>query len=235
MAWPPATWELPAPGWRADLVDQADVTAGFVLEPAEWTRPPGALEGARSLGREVLETLVLTALIYFSIRAVVQNFRIEGHSMEPALQSGQYLLVNKLVYRCLGLLSDEACVSEPQRGDVIVFHAWDEHPRKDFIKRVIGLPGEELALREGRIFVNGEPLSESYLRQAPVDPSTNQTVVLGEQEYFVLGDNRANSSDSRVYGALKRDHIVGKAWLSYWPPEQAGVVPEVDFSFASAP
>ncbi|MFQ5946603.1 MAG: signal peptidase I [Anaerolineae bacterium] len=162
--------------------------------------------------REILETIVLTVVIFVGVRFAFQNFRIEGHSMEPTLDEGQFLVINKLIYRYL---------RPPQPGEVIVFRA-PNNPNKDFIKRIIAGPGDEVMIREGLVIVNGEPLPEDYVIN-PGPPAWGPRVV-GEDEYFVLGDNRSNSSDSRSWGMLPSEKIVGMAWLAYWPLESWGFV-----------
>jgi signal peptidase I len=213
MSWPPASWERESPAWRDDISYAPDA---FTPETAA-KRPPSAM-----LAREVLETIILTAVIFLGIRLVVQNFRIEGRSMEPTLHSGQYLLVSKLVYSALG---------EPGRGDVIVFEAWGQD--KDFIKRIVGTPGDRVEIRDGCVYINDSCVEEPYLDQPTTDAIGPLT--LGEEEFYVLGDNRGNSSDSRAYGPLPRENIIGKAWLTYWPPGAIGLVPKSDESFASTP
>ncbi len=160
--------------------------------------------------REVLETILLTVVIFLVVNTVTGRFRIEGQSMEPTLHDGQYLIINKLTYK----------FHPPQRGDVVVFH-FPKDPSRDFIKRVIGLPGERVEIRAGRVFINGQLLYEPYIA-SPATYSGSWT--LGPDEYFVLGDNRRNSSDSHNGWLLPRDQIVGKAWLSYWPPSRWGLV-----------
>lgn len=215
MAWPPEEWE---PG---EAVREPPPTL-FPPAPAEEAEEaPGEREPARSLARELLETAVLTLLIFFLIRVAVQNFRIEGQSMEPTLHAGQYLIVNKAVYRWL---------HPPQRGDIIVFE-YPRSPDRDFIKRVIGLPGEEVEIRDGVVYINGRALQEAYI-SSPSRRSFAARMV-GEDEYFVLGDNRPNSSDSRSWGMLPQKYIIGRAWLSYWPPQTWGFVPNNGYSFAS--
>ena len=171
----------------------------------------------RGILREIAETAVLTLVIFLLVRMAFQNFRIEGHSMEPNLHHGQFLIINKLVYY----------LHSPERGDVVVFHS-PQNPRKDFIKRVVGLPGEEVEIREGQVFINGVRLEETYLAQ----PGTRSwgPEVVGEFEYCVLGDNRNNSSDSRSWGMLDGDAIIGKALISYWPPQDWGIVPHYSFA-----
>lgn len=166
-----------------------------------------------SILRELIETLVFTALIFFLVRTFLfENYRVIGRSMEPTLANDQFLVVNKLGYR----------LYEPQRGDIIVFQERAVGDRK-LIKRVIGLPGEVVEIRSGQVFVNDLPLDEPYI----TDPgtSTQSPTPVPEGHYFVLGDHRTNSSDSRNWGTLPEDRILGKAWISYWPPGLWGVIP----------
>jgi signal peptidase I len=165
--------------------------------------------------REVAETVLLTVVILLVINLVSGRFRIEGPSMRPNLHEGQYLIINKIVYR----------FQEPSRGDIIVFH----HPNntsRDLIKRIIGLPGETIDVRAGRVYVDGQPLEEPYVLQLG---RYSGSYKVGPDEYFVLGDNRPNSDDSHNWGQLRREDIVGKAWISYWPPDQWGMVPHHGF------
>ena len=189
----------------------------------------------RSAFREILETIVLTVLIFLLVRAVVQNFKVEGHSMEPTLYDGQYLLINKALYWQLDLkpvadlwpalvTSEGSTVNlfrAPSRGDVIVFKA-PQSPERDFIKRIIGLPGERVEIRNGKVFVNGRALSEPYIKDPPLYEMP--LLVVPDGSYFVLGDHRNNSSDSHVWGVVPRDNIVGAAWISYWPPAKWGII-----------
>lgn len=173
--------------------------------------------GLKAILREIAETAVLTLVIFFLVRLGFQNFRIEGHSMEQNLHHGQFLIVNKLVYY----------LHPPERGDVIVFHS-PENPRKDFIKRIIALPGEEVQIQEGQVFIDGVRLVETYVTE-PSNRSWGPEVV-GDFEYVVLGDNRNNSSDSRSWGMLDGDAIIGKAWISYWPLQHLGIVRHYSFA-----
>ena len=189
----------------------------------------------RRLGWELLQTLVLAALIFLAVRAIAQNFRVEGSSMEPGLQNGQYLLVNKALYFKLNLSAfskvlpfvhadDEGpnfLFRGPKRGDVIVFRP-PHAPEKDFIKRVIGVPGDTVEVRGGAVFVNGAQLDEPYSeREGGRD---FQPDVVPARSYFVLGDNRRSSSDSRDWGFVPEENIVGQAMLSYWPLSELGGV-----------
>jgi len=168
--------------------------------------------------RELVETVLLTLVIFFMIRFAIENYRIEGYSMEPNFHDGQFLLVNKIQY----------LLAPPQRGDVIIFR-YPLNPKKNFIKRVIGLPGETVEIRAGKVFVDGERINEEYpFNFADYDYGP---ITVGEDEYFVLGDNRPESSDSHSWGLLPTKDLIGKAWVSYWPPDEWGVVPH--FSYAA--
>jgi signal peptidase I len=214
----------------------------YAYEPVDpsTTEPDAGRHGTRRrirrVGWELLQTLVLAALIFLLVRAVAQNFRVEGPSMEPGLHNGQYLLVNKAVYFKvnLGTLSkyipfidaedgEEAFLFHgPQRGDVIVFR-YPKDPDRDFIKRVIGVPGDTIRIDEsGVVYVNGEALEESYINDS--SPRALEEQVVPPDSYFVLGDNRPNSSDSRNWGFVPEENIIGKAMLSYWPLSELGGV-----------
>ncbi len=170
--------------------------------------------------RDILETALLTLVIFLAVRLAVQNFRVEGSSMEPTLHTNQYLLVNKVSY----------LVGEPQRGDIVVLR-FPLDPRRDFIKRIVGLPGEQVEVKGGSVYVNGQALVEPYLLQRPA--YTYPPTTLPPREYFVLGDNRNNSDDSHVWNGLPRKDIIGKAWVSYWPPATWGIVSHDDVRAAA--
>ncbi|MDP9380328.1 MAG: signal peptidase I [Chloroflexota bacterium] len=195
----------------------------------------------RSRARELIETLVLTALIFFAVRGVVQSFRVEGESMLPSLQSEELLMVNKAVYwhtdedSPLAFLaqtdfggSERFVLHPPQHGDVIVFHA-PRDPGKDYIKRVIGVPGDFIEIREGRVWRNGQQLHEPYLdaanRAESGYPGQREQWTVPTDNLFVLGDNRLGSSDSRTWGFVPYDNVVGKAVFTYWPVGELGAVP----------
>ncbi len=166
--------------------------------------------GARSFFREVVETIFLTVIIFLALNTTTGRFQVRGSSMEPTLHNGQYLIISKVTY----------WVHPPERGDVIVFHP-PKSLEDDYIKRVVGLPGELVEIRHGTLFVDGVRLDESYIVNPGVYSGAWQ---LEEDEYFVLGDNRRNSSDSHTWGVLPKENIVGKAWLAYCPTEYWGVV-----------
>jgi len=195
------------------------------------------------LGRELVETLLLALLIFLAVRSAVQNFKVEGESMLPSLQNGQYIIVNKLAYAQIDLNKFDwipffdsgdnpmrHLFGTPERGDVIVFES-PTNPDRDFIKRVIGEPGDTVEIRDGVIFVNNEPLVEPYITGRTGCPCGPWEVAPGT--YFVLGDHRNNSSDSRVIGAIKEESIIGKALFSYWPLSEVGLAPNHSVSFAS--
>lgn len=197
---------------EVEIVPETDVP--------EEKMPPDRWKGVFGALREIGETVVLTLLIFLVIRTVIQNFRIEGSSMEPNFHHGQYLIINKFEYY----------FHDPNRGDIVVFR-FPQNPKRDFIKRVIALPGEKVEIKEGTVFINDWPLYEDY---NPIPPSyTWGPKVVGENDYFVLGDNRNNSSDSHSWGMLPRNRIVGKAWISYWPPQYWGILNTP--SFAAGP
>jgi signal peptidase I len=167
------------------------------------------------LAREIIETILLTTLIFLVVNALTGRFRIEGQSMEPNLHDGEYVLIDKVSY----------ALHPPARGDVIVFLRPNE---RDFIKRVIGVPGDTVEVRDGQVYVNGVPLDEPYLNQRTLSTMASRRVEAGR--YFVLGDNRNNSSDSRAFGTIAAEDIVGRAWLVYWPPADWGTVPHHSYT-----
>ncbi len=183
-------------------------------DAAPTTPAPG-----KSLLREIIETILLTVIIYLSVNFATGRFRIEGSSMEPSLHPNQYVLVDKLSYR----------IGTPKRGDVVVFN-YPLATERDFIKRVIGLPGETVAIKGGVVTINGEPLQEPYISQPP---DYENTWHLGPNEYFVLGDNRNSSLDSHSWGPLDRHYLIGRAVFVYWPPSLWGMVPH--YAYADAP
>ena len=141
----------------------------------------------------------------FYVNTQMAQFVIRGQSMEPSFQNDDLIIVTKYVY----------AMDEPQRGDIIVFHSEDEQNR-DFLKRVIGLPNDVIVMDRGEIFINDIKLDEPYIEEiCRRRRCRNRTWTLGENEYFVLGDNRNNSQDSVDFGPIRRDQIIGKAWLRY--------------------
>jgi len=193
------------------------------IEPAP---PEWGATSSPSLGRQILRVLaelLQTALIAFLLFIVVNlataRIRVEGISMEPNLHDGEFVVVNRLAYRW----------KEPQRGDIIVFH-FPSDPRRRFIKRVIGLPGDTVTIREGQVLINGSLLEEPYLAE---EPRYHGEWRIAPNEVFVLGDNRNNSSDSQNWGPLDINEIIGKALLIYWPMDTIGLIPHYDLVIAA--
>ncbi len=167
---------------------------------------------ARLLLRDLIFALLVISLV---LVFVVQPVKVEGTSMLPRLHDGERIFVNKLVYYD---------IPELERGDIVVFWFPDD-PSKSYIKRVIGLPGETVQVRDGRVFVNGRELFEPYLDPGRnVTRGTEQPVYIRQHYYFVMGDNRDNSSDSRSWGLVPEKYIYGKALFRYWPLSEASVI-----------
>lgn len=159
------------------------------------------------LVREVIETVALTLLVLLITRFAVQSFHTDGQSMQPGLHNNDYVLVNKLAY----------LLQPPQRGDVIVFH-YPLDIQVDFIKRVVGVPGDKVTTTTTSVSINGRIIQEPYI-SGPFN-FDNETWTLGPNQYFVMGDNRNNSLDSRFWGPLDRHYIIGKAVAVYWPMDR---------------
>ncbi len=185
----------------------------------ETTQPEGQAESQSpaqekvNWGRftlDIIETLVLAVILFLGINAISARVRVDGFSMRPTLEDGEFVLVNKLSYH----------FSEVQRGDIIVFH-FPMNPDEELIKRVIGLPGDRVAVQAGQVFVNGQLLNEGYIAAAPV---YSGEWIVADGHLFVLGDNRNDSSDSHSWGLLPFDKVVGKAILIYWPPPMWEVI-----------
>lgn len=173
------------------------------LEEEPSVRPPNRRPAWITFFWEILQTLIMAIILYFMIDAVVGRVRVENISMQPTLHQDQFILVNKLAYR----------LGDFQRGDIVVFH-FPGDPKEDYIKRVIGLPGESIEIRDEHVYVNGQMLEESYIAAPPEYIKEYQ---VPEDGIFVLGDNRNQSSDSHLWGYVPRENVVGKALIVYWP------------------
>ena len=183
------------------------------------------------VAREVAEAVFLALLLFLVIQGSTKNFKVEGSSMRPTLEGGQFLLVNKLVYfkvdteRLSQIVpfwevdkpARHFTIHPPRRGEVIVFR-FPMDPNKDFVKRVVGLPGEQVELRNGVVYIDGVPLEEPYLTAR--DRTTLAPLTMREKEYYVIGDNRASSNDSRAWGPVPEENVLGKVWVVYWPFQQ---------------
>lgn len=168
---------------------------------------------------DILQTVLLAVAIFMLAYLFTQPHKVDGHSMDPNFFDGEYLLSDKLTYH----------FGEPKRGDVIVFNAPIDR-QKDFIKRIIALPGDTIKLKDGKVYINSELFNESYLPQNTLTSTgailTEGTIyTVQKEEYLVFGDNRNNSYDSRSWGPIKKRDIIGRAWFVYWPPKLMGVIP----------
>ena len=167
---------------------------------------------------DLLETIVLAVVLFFAINTVSARVRVDGFSMVPTLQNGEYVLVNRLAYRN----------SLPERGDIIVFES-TQVSDLDLIKRVIGLPGDTIKIFGGEVRVNDQVLDEPYIAAAP---AYNGEWNVPEGNLFVLGDNRNDSSDSHAWGLLPIENVIGKAILIYWPIPEWNLIQHVESAAA---
>ena len=182
------------------------------IQPAESSSPESAPPTRRPRWlREAVDTLLLTAIIFLMVNAATGRFLIQSVSMQPTLREGERVIVDKVSY----------LFRPPARGDIVVLDLQGEP--EDLIKRVIGLPGETIEFKDGDVWIDGRPLDEPYAQSSSGAIAARQ---LGSDEYFVMGDNRGNSKDSRVFGPIHREDIVGRAWIIYWPPSEWGLVPQ---------
>ena len=169
---------------------------------------------------DILQVLVFAVAIFlFVYLLILQPHKIKGDSMQPNFPDGEFLLTDKVSYR----------FGEPERGDVVVFEPPNSNG-DEFIKRIIGLPGETISIENSKIVINGSALDETYIDDSLRSDggaflSGNKQVIVPSDNYFVLGDNRPHSSDSRIWGFVPVDNITGKAWVIYWPPDEAGKIP----------
>ncbi len=159
---------------------------------------------------EIVQTLLMAAALYFAIDFCVARVRVENISMEKTFTEGELLMVNRLNYK----------FNEPQRGDVVIFEA-PTAPGKDYIKRMIGLPGDKVVVKDGKLFINDTEIDEPWLHEAIL---YSGEWIVPEGEYFVLGDNRNHSSDSHSWGFVPRKNLIGNAFFCYWPLNHIRVV-----------
>lgn len=218
-------------------------------EQIHTTRPPEpGGKKQTSMVREIIETALIAILIFVLVRSVVLNFKVDGDSMLPSFEDGQMLLVNRNAYGEFDLgdlvdwvpgVADQHWLTivdwgDPDRGDVIVFTPPEPGDQKPYIKRVIGLPGDYIQISDDRtVIVNGVQLDEYYVGDYPTpcrsDPAYCDITVT-DGTVYVLGDNRTGSEDSRYFGLVPQDRIIGKTWLVYWPVESIGIVDSPDYS-----
>lgn len=201
---------LPPSDQKVSPLDKQNVVALEEAHPSN----------ARRVLLEILETIVLALVLFTAINFLTARIRVDGSSMEPNFHDGDYVIVNRMAYR----------FGDIQRGDVIVF-PYPLHKEDDYIKRVIGLPGDHVAIYGGVVYVNGEALSEPYIMEKPVADLAE--VVVPEGYVYVMGDNRNASSDSRAWGPLEIKDIIGQAVFRYWPFATIGLVEHPDLAVAS--
>ena len=175
--------------------------------PDEPGEPETGFGSLRRFFFDLIETVLLAALLFIGINTVSARIRVESISMQPTLYEGDFIIVNKLAYQ----------LGTPGRGDVIIFKFPPDPAREPYIKRVIGLPGEQVTIKNGRVYINGIALREPYIK-AP--PNYEYSTVVPADSLFVLGDNRNNSSDSHSWGMVPLENVLGKAELVYWPPTE---------------
>ena len=196
---------------REEIV-QTEEQKGLEPNPGSSERPVASSGkgGMRSWLRDMVVSIVVSAFI---IIFLYQPVRVEGTSMLPMLEDQDRLFINKMAYK----------LGEIHRGDVVVFLYPHDHT-KSYIKRVIALPGDDLRIDHGQVYVNGSAIAEKYVPERFTDDRSQPGLVVPDNEYFVMGDHRSISSDSRDFGPVERDLIYGKAAFVYWPMDQAGVV-----------
>lgn len=188
----------------------------------------GIIRRVITLFLDLIEVFVIAlAMFVVMYLFLFQPHQVRGNSMLPNFEDGEYLLTDKISYR----------FREPSRGDVIIFKA----PRNedyDYIKRIVGLPGETIRIENNRLFINNNPFSESYLPQGDITYAgtflqEGKSTLIPKGDYLVLGDNRNHSSDSREWGFVPKENIIGKAWIRYWPTSRLGIIPEAKYDLSN--
>ena len=188
------------------LVEQKETE----IKIEEQTSQTGREQKSRGFWRDLIETVLMAVVLFLLLNAVTSRVRVYNISMQPTLYEGNLLVVNKFAYK----------LGTPKRGDIVIFH-YQGTPTEDYIKRVIGLPGDTVNISNGVVQVNGQTLTEPYIAALP---KYTGTWMVPEGELFVLGDNRNLSSDSHEWGFVKQEWIVGKAVLVYWPLDRIRVL-----------
>ena len=193
-----------------------DTISSTILYQAELPRP--RLKRFNTI-RELFDLIVLIGAVYALVNLATVRFIVQGPSMEPTFMENQFLIVSRVNY-LLGQL---------EQGDVIVFH-YPGNPDDDYIKRVIGLPRDVVEIRDTLVYVNGQQLNEPYINETcrPAQ-CQDRTWELSDDEYFVMGDNRNRSSDSREFGPIQQQYIVGEVLIRYWPPSDWGIVSRINY------
>lgn len=194
------------------------------LRSREYPDPPLGNQmpgGFRRFAKDVLEIVLISLILFVSINAVSARIRIESVSMQPTLYAGNFVVVNKVSYK----------FGQPHRGDIIVFRYPPDPAQDPYIKRVIGLPGESVQIKDDRVYINGVRISEPYLS---LQTHHGGEWTVPQDALFVMGDNRNNSSDSRSWGVVPIENVIGKAALVYWPPQKWDML-SVSYAVAAEP
>lgn len=214
-----------------------------LIRPSEHNGMAGHAAGEavrrRSLIWDLVETFLIASVLFVVIRGVILNYRVDGSSMEPTLHNGEMLLVNRRAYvqiplgKWLDALPflqvDRSWVwtpfGLPKRGDIIVFRP-PNGGHEPYVKRIIALPGEHVEIRDGAVYINRRRLIEPYLNEPTLwrGMAAKHEIIVEPGHVFVMGDNRNNSSDSRVFGTIPTSAIIGKAWITYWPPREVKIL-----------
>jgi signal peptidase I len=176
----------------------------------DYSSPEDSSDNIKHFLIDVIETILLSLILFAGINAISARIRVDGSSMVPTLESGEFMIVNKLSYK----------LNSPHIGDIIVFRP-PRNPTQEYIKRVIGLPGDTVEVKDGNVFVNGIQLHEPYIAEAP---AYQANWIVPQGALFVLGDNRNNSSDSHSWGPVPLADVIGKAVFVYWPPKDWGLI-----------
>ncbi|MBE0611666.1 MAG: signal peptidase I [Dehalococcoidia bacterium] len=239
--------ESALPGAFFPLEAEPPALPGFRPGPVEQQEARAEKITGRVLAREIIETALLAILVFLAVRASVQHYRVEGHSMDPTLEDGEFLLVNSLLYSKIdvqalarwvpswdpGEPAERHVFHGPERGDIVILHHPVTGQERDLVKRVIGIPGDTLRIRDGVVYINGRELIEPYVREPWRGDLPEVRIPAGS--YFVMGDNRNNSLDSRVFGPVREELIVGKAMASWWPTNKIGRAPNEEPQLAPVP
>jgi signal peptidase I len=210
-------------GIEETSASKEDVAVHMNVAQESWSSRPqevsvgqGGKKRVWAWARDVLETLLLAAVIFLMVNSLTGRYEVQSISMEPTLHEGQYLVVSKFAY----------WLRPPQRGDIVVLDPPDQRSQIPYIKRLIGLPGDQVEVRNGRVWINGVALNEPYVSGPPL---YERTFELRSGEYLVLGDNRNNSSDSHVWGTVPEENLIGKTIFRYWPIDKVGPIPHYVF------
>lgn len=223
--------QQPADSYPQDQDDDLDTASTAPMRPvvpaaADDGLPPKprVMVRHRAWWRDIVEIVLLILLTYTPINLMTARAVVEGPSMQPNFWTGDLVIVNRSVY----------FFSPPSRGDVVVLHNPRIATGDDLIKRVVGLPGETVEIKEGRVYINGILIEEPYIERFCTNCDGSWT--LGPDQYFVLGDNRPNSYDSSRFGPISKDLIVGQAWIRYWPLSDFEILNHLNYdSFTGVP